>query len=880
LFDKPAHTDDKGSSEAHQTVTTRRTRLQNGLTLLSEEIHDAPVVALQAWVHVGSADETDEIAGIAHVHEHMLFKGTTRRGVGEIARTVEASGGEINAWTSFDQTVYHLVLATEELETGLDILADALQNSSFDAEELEREVEVVVEEIRRADDSPSRRMAKALFALAYEKHPYRRPVIGTETAIRNLTRERILSFFHENYRPDQVTLVVVGDFDGEDLDALVERAFGGWSRDGARLRPARVGEPEQSEIRARVLIEDVKEARLALAWHIQGLRHEDAAAIDALSVILGHGESSRLYVETRRQRELVNDVYAYAYTPHDPGLLMVGAGLRRGDVEDALASIADESLALRHRLVSEEELEKAKVVILSEAAYQRETVQGEARKLGYFEVVAGDHAFEQEYDKALARLAPEDLRRAAQRYLTAAPSVVAQVPQEDEPLQAARLATIIQERYAAAEEPPVRVRRTGPRGVTRIELDNGAVILVKPEDRPVVAMRAVALGGLRWEEEATQGLGHLFASLWGRATETLSMEVLSQRVALFGGSLSAFSGRNTVGMRGEFIREKALDGLGLFTDALLRTVFHLTDVERERAVILERIRNRDDNPSVVAFDLFTRTLYPTHPYGLRIVGDESSVESFRADELVEYERLYAAPDKLVVAVVGGIDGERAADLVASHLSHERTPPLRDPPPMDPVPESLRRSGRELAKQQSHVVIGGRGTTVGDPDRYVLEVLTTVLSGQSGRLFLDLRDKQSLAYALSSSSVDGLDPGYVLVHVGTSPDKVEQALSAVYGHLKRLREEAVQAEELERAKRYLIGTHAIDLQRCGARAMVMALGERFGLGYDQYTRYEAAIRAINADDVIRAASTYLAEERLVETVVGPAFGSVASTAADA
>jgi zinc protease len=246
-------------------VTTRRKRLENGLTLLSEEMHDAPVVALQAWVHVGSADESDEIAGIAHVHEHMLFKGTERRGVGEIARTVEASGGEINAWTSFDQTVYHLVLSSEELETGVDILADALQHSSFDAEELEREVEVVVEEIRRADDSPARRMAKALFALAYEKHPYRRPVIGTQTAIRNLTRERILSFFRDSYRPDQVTFVVVGDFDRAALEALVERAFAGWSSEGARVRPARATEPAQREIRSRVLSEDVKEARLALA---------------------------------------------------------------------------------------------------------------------------------------------------------------------------------------------------------------------------------------------------------------------------------------------------------------------------------------------------------------------------------------------------------------------------------------------------------------------------------------------------------------------------------------------------------------------------------------------------------------------------------------
>ena len=209
-------------------MNVKRLRLGNGLTLLCEEMHEAPVIALQAWVHVGSADETDEIAGIAHVHEHMLFKGTARRGVGEIARSVEASGGEINAWTSFDQTVYHVVLASEELDTGVSILADALQNSAFDASELEREIEVVLEEIKRSEDNPSRRVANELFKQAFRVHPYRRPVIGSVDSLRALTRDRILQFFGERYRPDTVTLVAVGHFATNELVRCVERHFGGW----------------------------------------------------------------------------------------------------------------------------------------------------------------------------------------------------------------------------------------------------------------------------------------------------------------------------------------------------------------------------------------------------------------------------------------------------------------------------------------------------------------------------------------------------------------------------------------------------------------------------------------------------------------------------
>src|SRR5205823_4648927 len=159
----------------------------------------APVVAFQAWVGVGSADEEPGEAGIAHVFEHMLFKGTEKRGVGQIAQEIEAAGGDINAWTSFDQTVYHLVLASRYFDTGLDILSDAVQRSSFDPVELERELKVVLQEIKQGEDSPSRVATQTLFSTAFAVHPYRRPVIGNEASVRALGRDRLLDFFHRWY---------------------------------------------------------------------------------------------------------------------------------------------------------------------------------------------------------------------------------------------------------------------------------------------------------------------------------------------------------------------------------------------------------------------------------------------------------------------------------------------------------------------------------------------------------------------------------------------------------------------------------------------------------------------------------------------------------
>lgn len=829
-------------------------------------MHEAPVVAIQAWVHVGSADESDDLAGIAHVHEHMLFKGTSKRGVGEIARSIETAGGEINAWTSYDQTVYHVVLAAQEFETGLDILADALRNSSFDAGELTRETEVILEEIRRAEDNPSKRISKSIFSLAFEKHPYGRPVIGFEKTVRSFTRDRIVDFYRRFYRPQRMTLVITGDVDETRWQSQVEKIFGDWHVANAP-NVARPAEPQQTTMRVRVQQDEVQEARLALAWHIPGIHHDDTVALDVLSVVLGHGESSRLFHELRRRKQVVNDVYAYAYTPREPGLFMVGAGLRPENLEAAIGALLQHLLILQRTLVGAGEFEKAKAIILSEAAYQRETVQGEARRLGFFEVVASDYNFEMHYKKRLQSLTPEDLRRVAKTYFNENLSAVALVPKGDATTES-DVRLLIKNAYTRATESRHSSHQPGPLGVVREVLSNGATLLLKREQTPIVALRALALGGLRWEQPAEQGLSNLVASLWGLGTRTRPPESLALRAAELGGNVSGFSGRNSVGMRGEFIVEKKDEGIELFCDALLNSEFLPDDFERERSLALERIRTRPDHPSSVAFDAFVAALYGNHPYGRMALGTESTVRSFQLRSVTDYARNFLMADKMVLAVVGDIDVGEMLDSLAERLGDVRGPAL--PTLQLPSPQARAQTIRgTLEKKQSHVLVGSLGTTVQHADRFVLAVLTGILSGQSGRLFLDLRDRQSLCYAISASNLEGMDAGHVVVHAATSPDKVERVLTGVHHHLRRLREEFVDPVELQRVQRYLVGEHAIDLQRTGARAMTIALGERLGLGYDHYTQYIEKIQAVTPEQLRAAASKYLSPTDLVEVVVGPA-----------
>ena len=505
-----------------------RYQLPNGLRVVLQENHASKVVAFQAWVAVGSADEPPEIAGIAHVFEHMLFKGTARRGVGQIAHDVEAAGGEINAWTSFDQTVYHLVLASRFFDTGLDILADALQNSSFDPGELERELKVVLEEVKQGEDNPSRVATQALFGAAFSRHPYRRPVIGYTKTVKSFTRERLLDFFHRWYVANNVTLVVVGDFDVKRAQAAIAEA---WGKMASRplARPDRK-EPAQKAPRAKVVTQDVRETQVGVAFHIPGIHHDDTAALDLLAIILGQGDSSRLTRGPQAPRSAGHRrVRLCVHAARSGAARRRARPCRPIDLDAAFAGLLAEVFRLRHEEVSDTELAKAKAIIESDAIYQKETVQGQARKLGFFETVGGGIDWEDEYNRQVRAVTPATLMAAARKYLVVDNATIAAlVPEKNavdsrklEGALVAALETASDEAGAQYAPPPPPVERAEE--VVRVKLPSGARLLVKRDPSVgLVAMRAVWMGGLRYEDARTNGVNNLLAALVTRGTRTLS----------------------------------------------------------------------------------------------------------------------------------------------------------------------------------------------------------------------------------------------------------------------------------------------------------------------------------------------------------------------
>lgn len=904
--------------------------LPNGLHVILEEDHSAPVVALHAWVQVGSADESDEEAGLAHLHEHMLFKGTRKRGPGEVAKDIESRGGLVNAWTSFDQTVYHLTIASRFFEDGLEILSDQVQGSIFDEEELAREIEVVLEEIKRANDMPARRASKALFEQVFREHTYGRPVIGFPETVRGFRREDVVRFYDRHYTPDNITLVLVGDFEAARAKEAVERLWGGATGTHGGRNPRKT-EPEQRSLRAKILREQVHETHLALAWPIPGILADELVVLDLAAAILGHGDSSRLNQEVKQERRLCNQIYSYAYTPKDPGIFMVGAMLRHEQAEAAIQETLRQVYGLRKEGPSSSELEIAKHLLESQAIWQKETVQGVARKLGFYATVTGSLDFEERYYERLRSVTAEEIREVCDRFLRSERMNAVVLAEEAIALDEERIASLASEAEAAVSgvgpkaaaavsnapaagaatsaaprnQEASRQDRSGrlapsdeqaaasapagaaggpaaargraasvtadEAGIMRLELESGATILVRPERAvPVVSVRAAYTGGLRLEDASTNGISRLLARSLIKGTQRSSAREVATLSDRLGASLGGVAGRNSFGLRGDFLAKEFEASLRLFADCLQAPAFEPKEIERERALQLEEIRTRDDNPSSVAFDLFSKTLYTQHPYRFDLLGTEESLEKLTPEALFAWHARHHTSERLVLSIAGDVDPQRAFALAEELFGgpaggRDPLPELED----EPTPTAQRRGERIMEKEQAHLVLGFLGARFADPDRYPLAVLASVLAGQGGRLFYELRDKRSMAYSVTAFNLEGLERGYFGVYIGTSPEKLAEAEAGIRDELDKVLQGPVSEEELERAKRYLIGSHAIGLQRNSARAASIALDEAYGLGASHFLHYPEAIERVVREEVLEAARRYIALDRSVVAVVTPA-----------
>ncbi len=824
--------------------------LSNGLEIIVREDHSAPVVSLQAWCRAGSIHEDQWLgAGLSHLLEHMLFKGTSKLSANAIAQTVQDSGGYINAYTSFDRTVYWIDVPVFGYESCLDVLCQVVSDAALPEGELAKEQEVIRREFAMGDDDPDSVLSKMLFSTAFAETPYRHPVIGYRDAFDQVTRDDLVAYYQRYYVPNNLFFVVAGDVDTAKVHEQIEKHFAALPR--RWRRPVFVpGEPRQFGRRDAHRDFATNLSRWKLAWHVPSLENADTPALDVLALILGDGRSSRLYRRLREERELVHGIGAAAYTPAHQGLFIISGQSDADKRQDAEAAAWDCVREVQESGVTPEELAKSIRQLLSDHFNTLCTMRGQASQLGGCWLLARNLEFSREYIAAVQKVTPEDVRRVARTYLIldGVTSVSVNPPQ-------------------ASNGGPAKTLPARDRGVERLVLPNGLTVLIQEDNRvPLVTLHSVFRGGLLAETPENNGITRLFARLLTRDTENRTSDEVAAAVESAGGGIGSSFGNNSFGVSVGVMEPDLALGLDILSDALLCPSFPPKSLERERVHQLASIRAEEDRPMTVAMKLLRRGLFGTHPYSLTTAGNETSVSGLSREQLLQFHGDFVCGQNGVLAVFGKVDAKEVRGLLEGRLAQlpegRQTIVAGEGALSEPVGAGQTDFTETHNKEQVILLAGYRTCGLNHPDRLALDLLDEACSDMASRFFIRIREDLGLAYSVGASQLVGLHPGCFFFYVATSLEKAELAERELLDEIEQVATGGLTDSELARAKNTFAGKEAIHLQNARELAGVAALDELYGLGWNHHLNLPERIRAVESAEIKAAAAKYFTPENRV------------------
>ncbi len=846
---------DRNLLDTFWSEPVERSILPNGLTLLVKSDRSAALASVQVWVKSGSIHEGGQLgAGLSHFLEHMLFKGTERRKGPEISATVQANGGYINAYTTFDRTVYYIDLPSEHLEVAVDVLADAVLHSTLPEDEVTRERDVILREIAMTKDDPDGRLWEALFSTAFREHPYRHPIIGHKDVFSAVDRKALLDYYRERYVPNNVVVVIAGDVDPQNARALVEKHFGGVPR--SHLAPVLVpSEPLQLGPRSIHRKEKVEITRAALAWPIPGLTDPTAPALDLLGLVLGEGESSVLWQEIREKRKLVHSISASSWNPGTSGLFCISytcdAG-RREEAERAILAVLKASSA--PGAFTERQVRQAQRQSVVSEINTRKTMSGQAARLGVAEVVVGDLQFGRSYFARLHRSGPADLRRVLKEYLL--PERLISVALEPE----------------QAGDPVVKAQAARPHArpdFQEVRLPNGARIVFQEDRRlPNLQMSLLTHGGPMSEAPDRRGSSSLLATLLTKDTRTMRAAEVARRIEEVGGSFHSYSGDNSLGLSVEVLPPDVGLGLELLSNGALHPAFRTETLEVEREAHLAGLREERDDVVSLARRILRSRFFGRHPFALNSRGDEKGVAATGPTDLAAlWKRLLVGPG-VVLSVAGDFEARHLVPkLKAFLLKVPKGTPLAKAAPYE-GPAKAADFVEKQPREQAVVLQAFPGTVIDAEDFHTGEVADELFSGMASRLFERVRDQKGLAYFIRSGRVSGLSAAMFFFISGTQPGREDEVLAEIGMEIERVQSGGVSAEELLRCQVRLKAGRRSSMQTNSSRAMHAGLDVLQGRSANHGKAYDSQIDAVTLERLAIFAKRRLQKSRRIQLIVRP------------
>ncbi|MCM0605104.1 MAG: insulinase family protein [Xanthomonadaceae bacterium] len=883
----------KTDSHAHHspvaTYEPKEHKLSNGVPVILQH-YDGPAAATYWWNCVGSADELPFQAGFSHFLEHMLFKDTDVKekggsSTGELARAIESLGGDINAYTSLDQTVYHVTCAEQHWEKIIKSFATMAKPQKFSKKDFDSEREVILEELKKNEDSPSRMLFQELFYSIYNKHPYRNPVIGFVKTLKAAKVQQLMDYYENFYTAHNMGLILVGPLTEareKTLLAWAEKEFGSKVFKSKKFeRPARTNDKEVATTpQFRKLAFDVKTPSLIMGFRVPDLHHADIPALDLLASILGMGESSRLYQKLFVEKALVTDASSGLYILKDPGIFYLQIDTTETKQMLPAIQLALEVIEkLKNEGPTEEEMKRVITVAESERLYATQSADGLASRIGFLKFVTGNLSHDEKYLGILKNVTPEQIKQVAAKYFDYKRFGGAiMVPLKEKSYDTKPIVSLLERKLTLKEEKTSAkptASKTYKLPLTHFETKSGMrVALVERPNSHVVGVHISALGGVRYENSKNWGLSSLMSQTWTKGTENRNSKQIAGEVEGLAANLGGFSGKNSIGLQMTGLAKDFTKLTPVLIDIATRANFPESEVDHSKRVALDSIQSIEDHSSQLCSKLFIENLFGEHPYSQMSIGTKETVERLTGSELKRTLNNWWKPSKLNVSISGRITRPEVedflAELEAGFNSKTETNQQSFSKPTIKAPEPLKAPRiieKTMKREQSHIIVGGFGLSMHDEDRDAMKVLQTILGGQSGRLFIEIREKKSLCYTVAPMQLDGIETGYVGTYIGCSPEKKKKALEGIQLVYEALAKKGPTASELTRAKELYLGSRAMELQGDHSIAAFYGLERLYDFSMEETEGVRARIESVTAEQIRKIIEKYYLKPYMVTSIVG-------------
>lgn len=835
-------------------------KLDNGQTVVVQEVKNNPIVTIDTWIKTGSIDEEDSNNGVAHFLEHLFFKGTKTHEPGEFDKILETKGAITNAATSKDFTHYYITIPSKDFDLAMDLHGDMILHPLIPRKEMEKERKVVLEEISKDLNSPTKIMQDNLNSMLYTTHPYKRKVIGRSDVIETITRDQVLSFYNKNYSPSNMVTVIIGDVDANHAIEKTKEAFNAEYK--KQTKTIYTKEAPLTKQQKKVEYLDTESGYMVIGFRGTPIDDKDSYALDVLATILGDGRSSVLNQVLKEKKRIAFSVDAGNSTFRDDGIFYISANYEPTKCKIVQDTIFNEIEKIQKNGVTDDQLKLAKNIIERSTYYSRESITNIATEIGYTMALTNDIKFYDTYLDNIKNVSKEDVKKVAEKYLginRSAVSIVLPKSAKEVPV-----ASLTQQAPATAELVSENAQ------TQKYKLSDGATMLYTPNNvNDIIAISIYAKGGQLAEQKA--GTANLTATAMMRGTKNYTSLELSQVLEDNGIKIQPSASADAFAINVLTTKDEYDKTLELLNEVVNNATFEDYEIDKVKTEKLNTIKRNKDVPLQRAIEEYRDLIYQNSPYSISSKILEKNIPNITKEDIINYYNSIFAPNNLVISINGNIDKDKTIQDLNNIFKPKENAKNFDFAQYNskiPTVTTPRQTIQKVPTTETAWILLGWQTNgvLNEKDYATLQVIDSLLgSGMSSRLFKDLREQEGLAYQLGSGYSPNVLRGSFLLYIGTNPQTLDKAKSGLFAEITRLKTEYVGDKELQDAKEKLLGNYVIGLETNLDKASNIGWYEASTRGYEFKDKYEKLINSVTDSDIIEIANKYFTDDYILSIV---------------